>query len=304
MFAAESLPDAPRTFYYDETGTLDQDIESLVEQKNLYYMKKKNSPQVIVAAVNSTGDEGIDVYASYLFQKWKIGSKAKNNGVLILYAVNQGKRNVRIEVGYGLEGDLTDALAGKILKDNKSDLKSSSQEKVNRGLQHVFNAVSGVVDYSSGYQTSDRKTGETYLKQMKFKKDLNKFKKNAVKVSIIIYIILAFLIFRDYHHKVQLERKKQKWHPGQVVSVDQKTQNRYSWFLFFSYLYMLFLMLQAIKISIVLLIYLVFEFDFNQKPIRRRGRSSNGGGYSGGSSSSGGGFSGGGGSSGGGGASI
>ncbi len=60
----------------------------------------------------SQGEE-IEPYANELFRTWKLGEKTKNNGVLLLVAPNE--RRVRIEVGYGLEGTLTDALSKVII---------------------------------------------------------------------------------------------------------------------------------------------------------------------------------------------
>lgn len=160
--AASRLPEAPTTFYYDETNTLDETTRNLVQKKNQFYQEKSAAPQVILAMINSTGEADIDEYAADLFQKWQIGNKSKNNGVLILYAVNQGKRNVRIEVGYGLEGDLPDALAGKILRDHKKQLKSNSPDTINQGLREVFQAVAGIVDQTNGYKTDDVKYGNRY----------------------------------------------------------------------------------------------------------------------------------------------
>src|SRR5690606_20104641 len=56
---------------------------------------------------------GIEEYANRLFRAWGLGQKDKNNGVLLLVAPNE--REVRIEVGYGLEGTLTDALSSRII---------------------------------------------------------------------------------------------------------------------------------------------------------------------------------------------
>ncbi len=63
--------------------------------------------------MRSLGGEEIEPYANALFRHWKLGEKDKNNGVLLLVAPKE--RRVRIEVGYGLEGTLTDALASVII---------------------------------------------------------------------------------------------------------------------------------------------------------------------------------------------
>ncbi len=67
----------------------------------------------MVATVDSLQDRDIETFANLLFRKWGLGDKKTNNGVLLLVAPKE--RKVRIEVGYGLEGVLTDALSKLII---------------------------------------------------------------------------------------------------------------------------------------------------------------------------------------------
>ena len=76
-------------------------------------LETKSGIQLVVATVTSLEGQEIEPYANELFRTWKLGEKAKNNGVLLLVAPNE--RRVRIEVGYGLEGTLTDALSKVII---------------------------------------------------------------------------------------------------------------------------------------------------------------------------------------------
>ncbi|PTM40476.1 YgcG family protein [Bosea sp. 124] len=73
----------------------------------------KTSDQLVVATVPSLQGLTIEDYANGLFRFWKLGEAKTNNGVLLLVAPNE--RKVRIEVGYGLEGALTDALSKVII---------------------------------------------------------------------------------------------------------------------------------------------------------------------------------------------
>jgi uncharacterized protein len=73
----------------------------------------KTSDQLVVATVPSLQGVTIEDYANGLFRFWKLGEAKTNNGVLLLVAPNE--RKVRIEVGYGLEGALTDALSKIII---------------------------------------------------------------------------------------------------------------------------------------------------------------------------------------------
>jgi uncharacterized protein len=73
----------------------------------------KTSDQVVVATVPSLEGYEIEDYANRLFRQWKLGQAKTNNGALLLVAPKE--RKVRIEVGYGLEGALTDALSRVII---------------------------------------------------------------------------------------------------------------------------------------------------------------------------------------------
>jgi uncharacterized protein len=72
----------------------------------------KSGIQFVVATVSSLDGEEVEPYANELFRLWKLGEAKKNNGLLFLIAPKEHK--VRFEVGYGLEGTLTDAI-GKII---------------------------------------------------------------------------------------------------------------------------------------------------------------------------------------------
>jgi uncharacterized protein len=76
-------------------------------------LENKSGIQLVVATVKSLDGDAIEPYANALFRAWKLGEKTKNNGVLLLVAPNEHR--VRIEVGYGLEGTLTDAASKLII---------------------------------------------------------------------------------------------------------------------------------------------------------------------------------------------
>jgi uncharacterized protein len=76
-------------------------------------LQEKSGIQLVVATVRSLEGSDIETYANQLFRTWQLGQAQKNNGVLLLVAPAEHK--VRIEVGYGLEGTLTDALSSAII---------------------------------------------------------------------------------------------------------------------------------------------------------------------------------------------
>jgi uncharacterized protein len=77
--------------------------------------EQATSNQIVVLTVPTIQPEGIEDYAVDVFNNWKLGQKGRNNGVLVV-VVPQDRR-MRIEVGYGLEPMLTDAMAGAIIRD-------------------------------------------------------------------------------------------------------------------------------------------------------------------------------------------
>jgi uncharacterized protein len=96
----------------DQANIIPAATRSAIEPK-LADLEAKSGIQLVVATVASLEGQEIEPYANELFRSWKLGEKTKNNGVLLLVAPNE--RRVRIEVGYGLEGTLTDALAKVII---------------------------------------------------------------------------------------------------------------------------------------------------------------------------------------------
>ena len=96
----------------DQANIISEDARRVIEPK-LADLEARSGIQLVVATINSLEGQEIEPYANELFRTWKLGEKAKNNGVLLLVAPKE--RRVRIEVGYGLEGTLTDALAKVII---------------------------------------------------------------------------------------------------------------------------------------------------------------------------------------------
>src|ERR1700693_4888543 len=96
----------------DQAGVMSATSRADVEAK-LKALEEKSGIQLAVATVKSLQGSDIETYANQLFRSWKLGDAKKNNGVLLLVAPAEHK--VRIEVGYGLEGTLTDALSSVII---------------------------------------------------------------------------------------------------------------------------------------------------------------------------------------------
>jgi uncharacterized protein len=87
--------------------------ERVALEAKLKAHEDKTTDQVVVATLRSLEGYEIEDYANRLFRHWQLGQKGKDNGALLLVAPQE--RKVRIEVGYGLEGALTDALSKVII---------------------------------------------------------------------------------------------------------------------------------------------------------------------------------------------
>ena len=96
----------------DQANLLPADTRQALEQK-LATLEDKSGIQFVVATVASLQGQEIEPFANELYRHWALGEKTKNNGVLLLVAPKEKK--VRIEVGYGLEGTLTDALSKVVI---------------------------------------------------------------------------------------------------------------------------------------------------------------------------------------------
>lgn len=98
----------------DATGTLSDEQRSTLEQALKDYEARKGS-QIAVLIVPTTQPETIEQYSIRVVEQWKLGRTGVDDGVLLIVAKND--RTLRIEVGYGLEGVLTDATSNRIIED-------------------------------------------------------------------------------------------------------------------------------------------------------------------------------------------
>jgi len=97
----------------DDAGILSPATDSELDEM-LARMEHANGDQVVVVTLKSLQGHSIEDFGYQLGRFWGIGQKAKSNGVLLIVAPNE--RKVRIEVGYGLEGELTDAASRVIIE--------------------------------------------------------------------------------------------------------------------------------------------------------------------------------------------
>ncbi|MBN2408027.1 MAG: TPM domain-containing protein [Elusimicrobia bacterium] len=112
VFLGASFP-APAGFVSDFAGIISPEVENRIHEL-AYELQELSGAQIAVVSVKSLDGMSIDDYAWQLFEKWGIGEKDKDTGVLLLIA--PAERKVRIETGYGFEGAIPDGMAGEIIR--------------------------------------------------------------------------------------------------------------------------------------------------------------------------------------------
>jgi len=106
----QNIP-VPRTHVADHAGIIDSRTEAQLDAI-LTELERKTTAQIVVLTVKNTGGLPVEQFALSLAEKWQLGQKGKDNGLLIVVSV--GDRKYRFEVGYGLEGVTPDAYCGTV----------------------------------------------------------------------------------------------------------------------------------------------------------------------------------------------
>lgn len=164
-------------FVSNPNGIISQATESELNSM-LQELEAHNKSEVAVVVLNSIGNEDIFDFGVKLFEHWGIGKKKSDNGLLVLFVLDQ--RQVRFEVGYGLEGVLPDAICKRIQMDYMiPHFKSGDYDQ---GLLH---GVSKTAEYIRGEVFDDE-----YL-------SLNKafnFKLSNLILPILMFVIAMFFL--------------------------------------------------------------------------------------------------------------
>ncbi|WP_277349417.1 TPM domain-containing protein [Pseudoflavitalea sp. G-6-1-2] len=165
----------PTTLVNDYAGVLSagdkQDLEKL-----LVAYDDSTSNQIAVVLVKTLSDRPIEETALQLYRSWGIGNKKTNNGVLILAAIDD--RQIRIEVGYGLEGAIPDITANQIIR---SDIGPNFRD--GNYAQGLSAAAASLIKAAAG--------------EYKAPKDYNKRKERSGGIgtaAIIIFVVIVILI--------------------------------------------------------------------------------------------------------------
>jgi uncharacterized protein len=137
--AAQSFPKATGRIS-DFANVIDAVTEADIDRR-LDQLEQQTSSEIAVATVVSLNGISVEEYANRLFKEWGIGHARQDNGVLVVVAPNE--REMRIEVGYGLEGVLPDGLAGQVIRDDFTPRFKENDYSggIRNGVNHLVDIV-------------------------------------------------------------------------------------------------------------------------------------------------------------------
>jgi len=181
--AANALTFPPLTGrVVDQANILDAATRQSITDK-LASVEAKSGDQIVVVTLSSLQGTSIEDYGYQLGRQWGIGEKSRNNGALLIVAPNE--RKVRIEVGYGLEGALTDAVTRLIIQNailprfRANDFAGG----ITRGVDDMVQVVSG--------------DAEEYKRRAAQRPDAAPQGWNAASVLLILLVLVViFLMMR------------------------------------------------------------------------------------------------------------
>ena len=126
----------------DLTGTLTAEQQSALEEKLAAFEARKGA-QIVVLIVPTTHPEELEQYSIRVVEQWRIGRAHVDDGVMLIVAKND--RRVRIEVGYGLEGALPDAIANRIITETIRPLFAQNDfyGGINAGVDQIARVIEG-----------------------------------------------------------------------------------------------------------------------------------------------------------------
>jgi len=145
--------DVPKLTGYvnDYAGMLSPQTKATLEQE-LRAFEQSDSTQIVIVTIPSLEGEVPEQFSLKIAEAWKIGQKGKDNGIIFL--VSKEDRKLRVEVGRGLEGKLTDLMAGRII-----DLVVKPRFKRGDFDGGFINGVHALIDATRGEFKADQQTG-------------------------------------------------------------------------------------------------------------------------------------------------
>jgi uncharacterized protein len=161
----------------DNAGILDRLDEQNIENY-LTQFENASSIQIGLLTIQSLEGENLEDYSIRVADAWKLGQKGKDNGVLVLIAMKEKK--IRLEVGYGLEGSLTDAKSGYIVRNYF--LPSFKKGDFYMGIVAGIQAITGVL--SDELNITDEQIAQSRQKE--------ESGKTGIPFGLIIFLFMMF----------------------------------------------------------------------------------------------------------------
>lgn len=193
-FAQPSPPAPPRNFFTDTTSVVPADVAARIEQR-LREFEKTSSNQVLVVVAGRVpaGYASLEEYTNRTAQAWRVGDKSRDNGAIVFVFV--GDRKVRIEVGYGLEGALPDALASRIINDTITPRFRAGMygEGILAGVEAIIGATRGEYRPAPWNQAAPSRQPPPGFFLL-------------VVTAFLCFLLLAFIVFRAFFFSSALDR--------------------------------------------------------------------------------------------------
>ncbi|MBU1075672.1 MAG: TPM domain-containing protein [Spirochaetes bacterium] len=181
-YTQDFLKVKPKGYVNDLANVLSSENVNSMELL-LTKLERVSGIEIAVVTLPSIGDYTIEQAAVELFEKWGIGKKGKDNGLLFILAKNE--RKIRIEVGYGLEEAMTDGMAGRLL-----DTYGIPYLKENNYDQGIYLTTMAIVTTLTKYYNLNIEDVKNF--------DLKPKKSKSSRAWIIFKFILFFLIFSGF----------------------------------------------------------------------------------------------------------
>lgn len=149
-----TLPEKPRLIMpvEDFAGVLNSREKAALNQKLIAYADT-SSTEILIITIQDLGGRDVAEYATALGQKWQIGQKGKDNGVVVLAAIKD--RKINISVGRGLEATLTDMVSGQIIR---NEMAPAFRE--NNYYLGFDRAADAIIAVTKGEYKADKKEEE------------------------------------------------------------------------------------------------------------------------------------------------
>jgi uncharacterized membrane protein YgcG len=194
---------APRGFVNDFANIIPDDREAAIETALQSY-EKETTIEIAVETTDSLQGEEIEDYANTLFRQWGVGKQGADNGVLVVIAPNE--RKYRVEVGYGLEGDLTDADADIIARENL--VSAFRANDYAGGVEHLTQAL---IKHLGTMAPEQREIIRRKMKEASEKRaELARAELGELVVTILGFVLIVGAVWLFVHEIRKLLERAEK----------------------------------------------------------------------------------------------